>query len=99
MDAVLLQVQQIGRSLFLPVKNHMERLVDGTVVCQGYQQTLHKVEAGLTVAMDLSFTTFIEEMGAVEYMIAIAGASDAEDLLQKIHHTPGILKELGKAIR
>ena len=84
-----LQVSEVGRSLFLHHHNHTAALCEpgkpsGVEVCQGYKQTLHLVEAGLTVTADLSFAPFIEPMGAVEYMVIKAGVRDVRELERRL---------------
>ena len=83
------QVSEVGRSLFLHHPNHTADLSEpgkqsGVEVCQGYKQTLHVVEAGLTVTADLSFSTFVKPMGAVDYLVAKSGLRDARELEHRL---------------
>uniref|UniRef100_A0A061SHJ7 Aubergine n=2 Tax=Tetraselmis sp. GSL018 TaxID=582737 RepID=A0A061SHJ7_9CHLO len=99
------QVQKVGRSLFLPQAPHVKDLRDdrspssAVDICQGYQQALQLREGGLSVSMDLSFSTFIAPVGAVEFMAAKAGVNDGRALTEALHQNPRLRSTLLKEIK
>lgn len=109
----LTQFQKIGASVFFhepyrqarghgaPERYHTKLMAPGIDIVQGYQLALQNVEGGTTVAVGLSFATFIEPKPGNDFLVAKAGMRNEEELARALneHNGAALHRRLSSGVR